>query len=135
MKSYFVETSAIVAYLRGQADVVERLGGIEGELTSSFVCLSELYEGINFAKTKTDQEKAEAGVRQFFSGLDEVFGLDWETAQEFGAIRKSLRQEGKLIEDLDILIAATCLAHNLKLITLNVKHFRRVRNLNLHLLE
>jgi tRNA(fMet)-specific endonuclease VapC len=37
-----------------------------------------------------------------------------------------LYQEGQLIGDADILIAATALKHNLVLVTENVNHFRRI---------
>ena len=41
----------------------------------------------------------------------------------------SLYQEGQLISDADILIAATALKHNLIMVTENVHHFRRIPGL------
>lgn len=40
-----------------------------------------------------------------------------------------LHQEGQLISDADILIAATALEHNLVMVTENVDHFRRIPGL------
>ena len=40
-----------------------------------------------------------------------------------------LYQEGQLISDADILIAATALKHNLVMVTENVAHFRRIPGL------
>lgn len=45
------------------------------------------------------------------------------------AIYADLSQRGELINDADILIAATALAHGLIVVTNNQSHFRRIRNL------
>ena len=46
-------------------------------------------------------------------------------------IYKDLRSKNKLILPPDIFIAATAIHHDLQLITLNVKHFRRISTLKL----
>lgn len=128
MKRYFIETSFIINFLRGNKEAIEILENLEGELTSSFICLSELYEGICRAKK---QRKAEESVLTFFSGLSDIFGLDEEIAKNFGQIRASLKKEGKVIEDLDILVAATCITYNCILLTYNPKHFERIEDLEI----
>ncbi len=132
MKRYFVETSVIVKFLRNKGDAVEVLGNLKGELSSSFVCLAELYEGIYRVR---DKGRAEKAVSNFFTGLSEVYGLDKEVAENFGRIRAELKRKGKVIEDMDIFLAATCLAHNLTLVTYNTKHFERVKDLKVLGLE
>jgi predicted nucleic acid-binding protein len=49
-------------------------------------------------------------------------------------IRAYLRRQGQLIEDFDILIAATALHHDLTLLTFNVRHFQRVPDLQIYTL-
>ena len=51
--------------------------------------------------------------------------------QEFAYLRGNLRAQGMLIGDLDMLIAATALHHNLILLTNNRSHFQRVPGLTL----
>ncbi len=126
MKRYFLETSVIVSFLRNKGNAIEVVENLKGELTSSFICLAELYEGIYRVK---DRVRAEKAVLNFFTGLSEVYGLDREVAENFGRIRAELKRGGKIIEDLDILLAATCLTHNLTLVTYNAKHFKRVKDL------
>ena len=128
MIRYFIETSVIVGYHRGQAPAISLLEGLDGELTSSYICLAELYEGIYRVK---ERASAEVGVKAFFSGLNTVFGINKEIAREFGKIRAHLKRKGQTIEDIDILIAATCLANELTLVTLNLKHFSGIRGLKL----
>ena len=46
------------------------------------------------------------------------------------AIQKaSLRRQGLLIDDFDVLIGATAIANNLKILTRNVNHLNRLKNI------
>jgi len=101
---------------------------LEGERTSSFVCLAELYEGV--ARSRNRQEE-ENNLVKFFSRLNNVFGLDNEVAKKFGEVRSALKKSGNVIEDMDILIAATCITYNQILITHNKKHFSRIPELKI----
>lgn len=128
MKKYFIDTSVIISFLRGESKAVELLEKLEGELCSGYICLAELYEGIARAK---QVKKAEKGVIDFFNGLSEVYSLDKETAKIFGQIRAELKQSGRVIEDLDIFLASICIAYDLILVTYNPNHFKRVKNLKI----
>jgi predicted nucleic acid-binding protein len=44
-------------------------------------------------------------------------------------IYANLYRQGQLIDDADILIAATALVHDYRLVTDNVRHFARIPNL------
>jgi len=46
-------------------------------------------------------------------------------------IERDLRQKNRLIDKPDIMIAGTAIANNLKLATLNIKHFERIVELEL----
>ena len=43
-----------------------------------------------------------------------------------------LHREGQLIGDADILIAATAIAHNIAVVTNNLRHFQRIQGLKIH---
>jgi tRNA(fMet)-specific endonuclease VapC len=60
-----------------------------------------------------------------------VLGLDDEICKTFGRERGKLRQQRKLVGDLDLLIASTCLRYNLTLLTNNRRHFEQVEGLEL----
>ena len=51
--------------------------------------------------------------------------------QEFAILRGRLRSKGKLIDNFDLLIAATCLSYNLVLATNNKSHFTRIPKLEI----
>lgn len=128
MKSYLLDTSTIINYLRGIDKTVQTINNIEGELSSSYICLSELYEGVYRVK---EQKKAEKIVTDFFRSLSEVYTIDEKIAKQFGEIRAHLKKTGSVLEDIDLFIAATCLVYGLTLITDNIKHFSRIKNLEI----
>lgn len=129
MSAYLIDTSVIIDYLRGKKEAVELLNNTEGEFFSSYVCLGELYEGVY--RVSNSKEMADV-VTRFFASLSGIFGVDENIAQKFGGIRADLKRQGNVIEDLDIFLAATCIVHDLTLITFNQKHFSRVDNLRLY---
>lgn len=126
--SYLLDTSVIIPLLKNSPRIVSLVQKLEGEISSSSVCLSELYEGI--FRTR-DSQKNEESLNELFARLSSTYGIDAETARYFGKTRAQLKKLGEVIEDLDILIAATCLAHNLTLVTANPKHFSRVPDLKI----
>lgn len=52
-------------------------------------------------------------------------------AERFAWLWSALRRQGMLIPDMDLLIAATALEHDLTLVTRNLRHFARVPELRL----
>lgn len=129
-KQFLLETSIIIAHLK-QLPEAELIGKLKGEKFSSAVCLAELYEGI-FLVTKKNQRKVKQGIDSFFKDLDGIIPITEKEGKIFGEIRADLRKKGKIIEDIDLLIAASCLSFDLTLVTLNYKHFQRVPNLKIY---
>lgn len=129
MKRYFLETSVIINYLRGDKNTIDLVESLEGELSSSFVCMAELYEGVARA---VSSDKLEQGVVDFFGGLSRIFGLDEIVSRQFGFIRAKLKKQGIVIEDIDIFLSATCVSCDLIMVTDNPKHFSRIEELKLY---
>lgn len=61
----------------------------------------------------------------------QILPFDLGCSQMAAFIYKDLKQQGLLIETEDLLIGATALNYQLKLATLNVKHFQRIKGLHL----
>jgi predicted nucleic acid-binding protein len=69
-----------------------------------------------------------------FERLCDVLGvadMDMETLETAANIYVTLKQKGRLVEDADILIAASCIAHGYTLVTNNTKHFEHIESLRL----
>ena len=124
--THLLDTGWIIRHLRGArayTQTLHRLGA--PHLAISFVSLAELYEGVYRAD---DPEAAEQAVQTFFS--DKVLlPITDDICRLFGRHRTVLRRHNQLIGDLDLLIAATCLHHELTLLTTNPRHFERIPDL------
>jgi len=126
--SYLIDTDWIIHYLNGSRNIVSKLRTLEKEgVAISVISLAELYEGIYYSTNPDGNEKALNG---FLSGVS-IIGVDDEICRLFGKERGRLRQSKKWIGDFDLLIASTCLHHNLTLLTNNRKHYQTVEGLKI----
>ena len=123
---YLLDTNQVVYYLRQETRVIDDLQSRRGKgLAVSIISVAELYEGIFRA---TNPEEAERALKDFLSEVT-ILSIDEEVARIFGQERARLRQVGMPMSDLDLLIAATALRHNLTVLTAD-HDFERVENLN-----
>jgi len=126
--SYLIDTDWIIHYLNGNRDIVAKLRSLEKEgLTISVISLAELYEGIYYSTNPDGNERA---LDDFLSGVS-MIGVEDEICRLFGKERGKLRQVKKMIGDFDLLIASTCIHHNLTLLTNNRKHYKMVEGLKI----
>jgi predicted nucleic acid-binding protein len=123
---YLVDTDWVVAYLKGNKEVVELLNQHANEgLAISLITYGEIYEGIYYGR---DAKAHERGFLAFLRGVN-VVPLNRTIMKRFARIRGELRAKGQIIGDPDILIAATALQHDLTLLTFNLRHFSRISDL------
>ena len=54
-----------------------------------------------------------------------------ESAENFGMLKASLEKTGARLDDFDLTIASCALAHNLTLVTNDLKHFSRIESLKI----
>lgn len=59
----------------------------------------------------------------------QVLSFDTRAAYEYGKIRQNLESTGQIISHTDMQIASISIVHDLTLITGNIKHFARIKNL------
>jgi tRNA(fMet)-specific endonuclease VapC len=88
--------------------------------------VAELYEGVFRSRNLPANENA---LKDFLSALT-ILNLDEQTCRVYGQEKTRLIQRGTVIGALDLLIAATALAHNLVLLTAD-HDFERVENLSI----
>ena len=125
---YLVDTDWIIDHLSGVAGVTARLTELRpAGLAVSIISLAELYEGVHYSR---DPVRSEASLQQFLTGLS-VLPIDDDVCRIFGRERGQLRQHGRMIGDFDLLIAATCLRHQLQICTNNRRHFEAVEGLSI----
>ncbi len=124
-----IDSGVLIAAERRHLDLASRLGGREEEpFFLSVVSASELLHGVHRAKEPALQARRSAfveGVLQRFPLLD--VGLP--TARMHARLWAELAAAGTPVGPNDLWIAATCVAHDLSLATLNVREFGRVPGL------
>ena len=125
---YLIDTDWAIHYLRGEERVIKKLLSLKGEgLAMSVISLAELYQGVYRSSDPASNEKV---LKDSLSGVS-ILGINEEICRTFGQEKERLRKSGKLIGDFDLLIASTCLHHELTLLTDNIKHFEMVKNLKI----
>ena len=122
-RALVVDTSVFIEYLRSkkkEQTIFQRLSN-QSEIFISAVTLFELLIG-----APSNEKWAE--IKKLTEDIP-VLGLTEEIAEQSAKIYHELKKSNKLIEYRDIFIAATALANDLPILTLNRKDFRRIKNL------
>lgn len=124
---YLIDTDWAVDYLKGIDEKVRFLQN-EEELYISALSVGELVEGIEDSDRKEERMDS---LNDFLAGIT-VLSFTRDTAVEFGKIRNKLRKNGKLIGDIDTMIAATARVNDLEILTDNAQHFSKVGEIEIH---
>jgi tRNA(fMet)-specific endonuclease VapC len=129
MKRCTLDTNIITAFLKNDSQVVERTSDyLEAfsKLTINIISYYEILRGLKDLGNKEKIERFEDFIRE-----NELISIRKETVEKAAEIYAYLKKEGNLIEDADILMAATAIVEELVLITNNIRHFKRVKDLKL----
>lgn len=125
--NYLVDTDWLIDVLSGIESASTALQRLSSDgVGVSIITVGELYEG---AVLSPESAAALRRYRDFLAAFP-VVPLSDPIMYRFATIRAHLRQAGNLIPDLDLLIAATALEHDLTLITRNVRPLPAHRRLN-----
>lgn len=126
-RGYTLDTNIIRPLLRKDPQMVER---ISRTLRSG---IPVRFNALSYYETKRGLLAVNATAQLIrFERLATRLGilmLDQVALDKGAEIYADLRRQGALIEDADLLIAATAIAHNVCLVTNNVSHFARVPEL------
>lgn len=130
MSGYLIDTDWIIDVIHGQPLATQTLLELAGPGVSvSLITYGELFEGAYYA---TDPVAAIVGVQRVLDDKP-LLPLSEAIMEMFGIVRGRLsRQLRQQIGDLDLLIAATALTHDLTLVTRNLRDFRHVPDLKLY---
>jgi tRNA(fMet)-specific endonuclease VapC len=129
--AYLFDTNAVSEAMRPRPnkEYVDWLGELprEEQFTSSVV-IGEMFAGA-YASPAT--AKWLSRIETLVLPSMTVLNFDVATAHEYGKVRALLRKSGQVIDEADMMIAATALRHDLTLVTANVAHFSRVSGLTI----
>jgi Predicted nucleic acid-binding protein, contains PIN domain len=129
MKRCTLDTNIITAFLKNDSRVVERVSDYLEFFDKLTINIISYYEILRGLKDLGNEKK----LRRFdnFIQESELLFITKDTIEKAAEIYAYLKKEGNLIEDADILMASTAIVEDLVLITNNLKHFKRVKDLRL----
>jgi len=119
------DTGIFIEHLRAKDKLSTTLYKIadSAEIFLSAVTLYELHIGATTPKKKEDVTV----ITESFT----ILPFTDDVARKAAVIYHVLRTRNQMIEFRDIFIAATCLVHDLPIVTLNKKHFKRIDDLKM----
>lgn len=121
----FVDTDVWIDFFNGRepsASSVRTLL-VEKRAILSAVTVFELFKGVTGHKRLSQLGE--------LTGIVPVVALSGDHAERAGGIYTELGSRGKLVENEDILLAATALETGVPLMTRNRKHFERIKDLEI----
>lgn len=123
-----IDSSVLIGYERDALDphrILSDQADEEEPLFISTITVSELLHGVHRARDAVRRVRRSV----FVEGIIDRFPLldvDLPTARVHAEIWADLAASGRLIGAHDLWLAAACVAHGLRLATLNVREFERV---------
>ena len=132
---YIADTSYLIDLINGSSEAVklaEEFDSLDERLGLSVISVEEYLRGIiylyldNTLKLKKKLIEAKSDLSPF-----EILPVTFDIASKAAEIDATLVRKGEMLSLTDIFIGATALYHNLILVTRNVKHFSRIRNLKI----
>lgn len=122
-----LDTSFLIDVLKGDEEALEWEKRMEKgeEPYISPITVMEIWEGA-LRSRKTEEELKK--IKELLQGLSTIdFGL--EEGRTSGEIRAYLKDKGSIIDVEDVMIAASAINSNQKVLTRNPDHFARIENL------
>ena len=124
MKRYLLDTSLVAAFLHGRPTALALIEPLvrNGQATTSILVYGEVIEYLKGLPAFKDYK---ARLQKLFE-LNQItpYPLTYPILDRYADIRRSLRPLHKEIGDIDTLIAATTLEHDLTLLTIDTDYDR-----------
>ncbi|HVC58277.1 MAG TPA: type II toxin-antitoxin system VapC family toxin [Candidatus Acidoferrales bacterium] len=121
----FLDSSAIIEFLRNNGKVVEAIGRADEFYTSS-LCAYEVLLGEKYMEEKGVKSRYKDTLAFFermatvpFSHSDALFAA---------GLMAKLTLKGKKVDEIDVLIAAQAIAHQAQVLTMDSRHFKVIKD-------
>lgn len=124
-----IDSSVLIAIeRRGTIDADFAMLAAGEPIAVSAITSAEVRAGAAIRRTARNRRQITIDVETIL-GHVEILPFDSEAAHIYADLFARLRSTGQIVGSFDLLIAATALAHELAVVTLNVREFRRVPGL------
>jgi predicted nucleic acid-binding protein len=130
MSSYLLDSDSLIFLLKQNPGMVAKVGQAgSATIALSVISAAEILHGAYYSSNPVQNLKDTRNLISQFQVID----LNQAIADKYGEIKAILKQNGQLIADFDLLIAATALIGQRTLVTNNLRHFSRLTTYGLTL--
>jgi tRNA(fMet)-specific endonuclease VapC len=129
VKQVLVDTDIISLFLRNHTNVVKHFERYLKEFECINFSIISYYEILSGLKYRDAKKQLNTFLK--FAQYNSILPLTKESIEISANIYAGLRNQGNLIDDIDILIVGIALLNNLKFVSHNKKHFERIDGLDL----
>lgn len=125
---FLLDTNILIYRLKNAGNVNNNfLKNVDEPMSISVISYGELIFGAQKSARREQNLLTAYKIKEIFP----VLNITPNVMDVFGKIKAAAVKYGRIIDDMDLLIAATALAHNLTLVTHNTKHFENIMELKL----
>lgn len=126
---YLLDTNACIAILNQRSSTL--ISTLRSKRADEILLCSIVKAELAYGAHRSQYpEKNLQTLGLFFSQFDSI-PFDDRAVDAYGRIRAELSKRGQLIGPMDLMIAAIAFAHDLTLITRNVREFERIAGLKI----
>jgi len=125
-----IDSDVLVDMLRNAKNIVDFISELEKKkclLATTVINVFELYYGAYKSKNRS---KNLAATDKLLERLV-ILNLEFKSAKKAGQIHAKLEAEGRPIGMRDVMMGAICLNEGYSLLTRNVEHLGKIKELNL----
>jgi len=128
MAKLLLDSDILIYFLKGKQEIVEQfVKHPPDDLLTSRINYTELLYG---AYNSTRVERNLQTILEFLENF-EILEFDKRAAEIFAVEKARLKKRGTIVADMDLMIASIAIANDIALVTNNIKHFERIKDLRL----
>ena len=125
---FLIDTNIIIYSLKKAGNVNNNfLKYKDDEMSLSVISYGELVFGAKKSGSVEKNLKTVENIKSIFPLVD----VTPDIMDVFGELKAKIQKTGRIIDDMDLLIASTAIAENMILVTHNTKHFEKIPNLQI----
>ncbi len=124
-----LDSDILIEFLRNNAKVIDFIKKITEDgknISTTTINSFELFKGATIAPRRNPIKN----IEEFLSTMN-ILLFDLKSSKKAAEIFENLKSKGKMIDELDILIASIAISNDETILTLNKKHFLEIPGLKI----
>lgn len=127
---YVLDTTAFSSAMRRDSALLTLIKGHRpNDIVTVPPVIAEIHYGIKRLKQASKKVLLLKAERDRLLSVIKILPWQSEASKKYGEIKADLEHRGKIIDDFDIAIAAIAMSHKCGVLTANLRHFERIKDL------